>query len=70
MKIKQVSYEWAVANISNPNLYRVILCDDSNYKHSGRHYSARLKAMKRCSVEEIELVKDSTSLGFVLIEND
>ena len=57
MKIKQFDYFTAMANIDSPYLYRVCLCDDSNYGHSG-HISARIKLAKRCTVEELNKVKD------------
>lgn len=70
MKITQVDYSWAKANSLYKNLYRISLCDDSNYGRSKHHFSARLKLVGRLSAEDMAASKDPSMYSFILIEED
>ena len=67
MKVTQVSADFVKAHYQDPRLYRLTSCDDGNYGNS--HTSARLKAVRRMTVEEVtEASDDNPKIAFVIIE--
>ena len=69
MKIEQITPEslkgTPVSSINEQGLYRVLVCDDGNYgKH---HLTARLKAVKTISVEDLMESFDSPNCAFIKI---
>lgn len=77
MKITQVSNEFVRENYTNPNLYRLLACDDGHHGHS--HQSVRIKPVRRMTVDEILEATDDfkaihedncPQLGFILVETD
>ena len=78
MKITQVSNQFVRDNYTNPNLYRLLACDDGHPGHS--HTSVRIKPVRRMTVDEIleatddfaalHTEGDCPQLGFILVETD
>ena len=67
MKVTQVSADFVKANYQDPRLYRLTACDDGNYGKS--HITARLKSVRRMTVEEVtEASDDNPKIAFVIIE--
>lgn len=67
MKVTQVSAEFVKEHYQDPRLYRLTACDDGNYGKS--HTTARLKAVRRMTVEEVtEASDDNLKTAFVIIE--
>ena len=67
MKVTQVSAEFVKEHYQDPRLYRLTSGDDGNYGNS--HTSARLKAVRRMTVEEVtEASDDNPKTAFVIIE--
>ena len=67
MKVEQITPEslkgTPVSNINEQGLYRILVCDDGKYGKS--HLSARLKAVKTISVEELMESFDSPNCAFI-----
>lgn len=72
MRIEQINPEsmkgTSVSNINSDGLYRITVCDDGKYGKS--HLSARLKAVKTISVEELMDSFDSQNCAFIKIYLD
>ena len=72
MRIEQINPEsmtgTSVSNINSDGLYRIIVCDDGKYGKS--HLSARLKAVKTISVEELMESFESPNCAFIKIHLD
>ena len=69
MKIEQVDYFTAMANIDSSYLYRVMLCNDAKPGCTD-HISARIKLAKRCTIEELNMVKCDSDYAFVFFWPD
>jgi hypothetical protein len=54
-----------VSSINEQGLYRILVCDDGKYGKS--HLSARLKAVKTISVEDLMESFDSPNCAFIKI---
>lgn len=67
MKIVQVSNDVvrdnSIKNLGNPNLYRILVCDDGNYGH--RHLTARLKPIKNLTMDELTASFDDKNTAFI-----
>lgn len=68
MKITQVSSEFVKENYQNPNLYRLVACDDGHHGHS--HTAVRIKCIRKMTVEDVIESEDNPNVGFVLVETE
>ena len=72
MRVEQLNPEsmkgTPVSNINNGGLYRILVCDDG--KNGKTHLSARLKAVKAISVEDLMESFDDPNCAFIRIYMD
>ena len=72
MRVEQLNPEsmtgTPVSNINNDGLYRILVCDDG--KNGKTHLSARLKAVKAISVEDLMESFDDPNCAFIRIYMD
>lgn len=70
MKITQISLDEVLNNITSPDIYRVCLCDDSNYGQRKKHFSARMRPVKNIPMIELFEHRDDPAYAYVVIDKD